>query len=319
VTGVIVAAIIVGVPALAFTLWPLFRRGGARTFLALPPDEREQLTEAKAAALKALRELEFEHGAGHLSDDDFVELRARYEAEAARVLVALDQLAPRPGRAPAAPAAATGAAGWRHPVAASVAGVLLVAFGVALGVGIVRYTAPDTAAMSPMPGGSRMSSAPTADAPMMGQATIGAARPTAGEREITPEILQGMLGAAREALAAGRYQEAIMAYEAILKRQPKNTDALTHLGLILAMAARGDQADVMLRHALDFFGRALAVDPGYAPALLYRGNALYQQQQFAEAVSSWEKFLAVAPPGEERQQVTRMIAQAKAQAGKPAK
>src|SRR5207302_1390798 len=83
-------------PAVAFALWPiLWRREGGPTFLPLPPDAREQLQERKRAALRALRELDFEHGAGHLSDADHAELRARYESEAGAVLTELDRLGAR--------------------------------------------------------------------------------------------------------------------------------------------------------------------------------------------------------------------------------
>src|SRR4030095_12717776 len=91
--GALVVAALIATPALVFVLWPLLgraRRG--RTLLALPTDRRQELAEEKRAALGAIRELEFEHGAGHVSDADFAELRARYEAEAATVLAQLDRL-----------------------------------------------------------------------------------------------------------------------------------------------------------------------------------------------------------------------------------
>ena len=47
-TGVLLAALAIGIPALVFALWPLLRRGGATTsFLPLPADGREQLLERK--------------------------------------------------------------------------------------------------------------------------------------------------------------------------------------------------------------------------------------------------------------------------------
>ena len=93
-TGILVAAAAIGLPLAFFVAWPLIRHRGAPVLLPLPPDPREPLLERKAAALRALRELDFEHGAGHVSDDDYAELRARYEAEAAAVLSELDHLAP---------------------------------------------------------------------------------------------------------------------------------------------------------------------------------------------------------------------------------
>jgi hypothetical protein len=99
--AVALAVVVIGVPALVWTLWPLLRRNEARrAFLPLPPDAREQLGEQKRRVLRTLRELDFEHDAGHISDDDYADLRARYEAEAATILGELDRLgAPRPTEA----------------------------------------------------------------------------------------------------------------------------------------------------------------------------------------------------------------------------
>lgn len=295
-TGALIAAVVVGVPALAFTLWPLLRRqGGAAPLLALPPDEREQWLEAKSAALRALRELAFEHDAGHISDADYAELRARYESEAAAALTALDRLGavappqtvPREGREAAAPGR-----GWRHPVALAASGAALLIFGVLLGVGIVRYTEPD-----PM--------AATASVPPMAAAPDTTA--TGGApRSVSPEMMRGMLQAARGSLAEGRYSEAIAAYQAVLKRDPKNVDAMTHLGLIVAIGGHADSA-------LETFDKALAIDPGYAPALLYRGQVLYEaKNDVAGAVRAWERFVEVAPSAEDRERVKKLIAEAKA-------
>jgi len=145
VIGILIATAVIGVPALAFTLWPLLvSRGARRTFLAVPPDAREQLLEQKQRLLRSLRELAFEHEAGHVSDDDYAELRNRYESETAAVLTELDRLretsAPRTSTPTAAPARR---AAWRHPAAVAASVVALVAFGVALGAGIVRYATPD--------------------------------------------------------------------------------------------------------------------------------------------------------------------------------
>ena len=305
--GVAVVALVVGVPALVFVLWPLLgqdRRG--RTFLPLPPDRRQELSEEKRVALAAIRELEFEHAAGHVSDADFAELRARYEGEAAAILTELDRLGPA---APPPPEPRRSA--WRHPAALAAAAVLLVAFGIAVGAGIVRYTEPDPMAGRPSPGSRPLAELPR-EAPG-GDAAPGAsnAPAIAPGRPIPPEMLRGMLQAARSSLAQGRYSEAIAAYQAVLKRDPNNVDATTHLGLILAVGGGPEHAD----RALEIFDRALAIDPSYLPALLYRGQVLYEaKHDVAGAVRSWEKFVALAPPGEDRDRVAKMIRDA--QAGK---
>lgn len=305
--GVTLTIVAIGVPAVGFAVWPLLRRRGGGALLPLPLDAREQLEEDKRAALRALRELAFEHDAGHVSDTDYADLRARYEAEAAQVLAELDRLGPAPTAAAVVePAAVTPRQrGWRHPLAIGVTAVALVAFGVALGVGIVRYTEPDRMAGAATPPSGRSPAGP--DAPSAANAPRG---------PVTPEILHGMLQAARSSLFAGRYNEAIAAYQAVLKREPANVDAMTHMGLIAAIAAQGEHGPEMVDRALQLLDRALALDPDYAPALLYRGQILYEERKDVPgAIASWEKFIAVTPPGEDRDRVAKLLSDARAQAG----
>ncbi|OLC11894.1 MAG: hypothetical protein AUH29_18235 [Candidatus Rokubacteria bacterium 13_1_40CM_69_27] len=299
VTGVALVALVIGVPVATFTLWPLLRRNaGPTTFLAVPPDGREQLVERKRQVLRALREITFEHEAGHVSNDDYADLRARYEAEAAQVLTELDRLGGERQPPAAAPgrAEAPARAGWRHPLALAACAAALVAFGILLGAGIMRHSGPDPAAGVAMPG-SRPLAALEAPAATPGES---------GPRAISPEMLRGMLQAARASLLEGRYGEAIAAYQAVLKRDPKNVDALTHLGLIVAIGGHADTA-------LETFERALAIDPAYPPALLYRGQVLYETKRDADgAIRSWEKFLKVVPAGEDHERVKRLIAETRA-------
>ena len=112
----------------------------------LPADAREPLLERKRAVLRALRELAFEHEAGHIADDDYADLRARYEAEAGEILTELDRLGPvaDPAARRAPRARRGGARGWRHPAAMAAGAVALLVFGIALGAGVVRYTTPET-------------------------------------------------------------------------------------------------------------------------------------------------------------------------------
>ena len=250
--------------------------------------------------LRALRELDFEHEAGHVADDDYDDLRARYEAEAAEILTELDSLGPAVPAPPAgrqAPAAVP--RGWRHPAAVGAGAVALLVFGIALGAGVVRYTTPEPGPVTPAPG-----SRPLAP-PLAGGAGSAPTAPGTSGRALSPEMLQGMLQAARASLFEGRYSEAIAAYQAVLKRDPKNVDAMTHLGLIVALGGHADQA-------LETLDRALALDPNYPPALLYRGQILLESKRDPQAaIASWEKFLAATPPGEDRDRVAKMIQEAK--------
>ena len=296
------------VPALALVLWPLLRGTGAESATAPegPRDDRRlELEEEKVALYRALRELQFDHDAGHLSDADYDGLRERYETRAAALLTELDALGPAPApREPVAPAPAPAPAAtpWtRQPAAMAAGAVLLVVFGVVIGINASRFTEPDQTVTPP---GARLpvpGAGPDAGGSPVGPPNV---RLEPG-KPIPPEILAGMLNAARQSLFDGNYSQAIAAYQAVLKRDAKNVDALTHMGLIVAI---GGHADV----ALETIDKALAIDPRYPPAYLYRGQVLFEQKQdYAGAVKAWESFLKLVPRGEDHDRVVALVETAK--------
>ena len=304
-TAQVIAIAAVVLPAVAFVLWPLARgRRETATAHAVPPgDKRLELLEEKTAVYRALKELAFDHEAGHLSDDDYQALCSRYESRAAELLGALDALPPA---APAPePAAGRGAEtpasrSWtRHPVALAGGAVLVLVFGVVIGINAGRFTQPDETMTPP---GSRLPvpASPETGGPMPPMAGVEPGKP------IPPAILAGMLGAARQSLEDGRYSEAIAAYQAVLKRDPRNVDAMTHLGLIVAVGGHADAA-------LEAFDKALAIDPQYAPIYLYRGQLLYEvKQDYPGALEAWERFLALVPSGEDHDRIAALVKQARA-------
>ncbi len=285
--------VIVALPALAFVLWPLLRRGTSQAgLLPIPYDRWDELAEEKRAIYRALKELDFDHEAGHLSDGDYEAIRSRYESRAAQVLKELDTIEtsrPKserlsPGQPEKSVSEAPGRPWTRRPATLIAGALALMVFGVALGLGVARYSQPDPAAPPPV---------------SLPQALIDPSRP------ITPEALKSMLDAARQSLFAGRYQEAIAAYQAVLERDPKNVDAITHMGLIVATGGHGDQA-------LQAFDRAISLDPNYPPAHLYRGQVLYEtKQDYRGAIQSWEKFVRLVPEEENKALARRMIQEAR--------
>jgi len=312
----ILAIAALGAPALAVVLWPLLR-GTSRRRVASAMDpaghRRLELTEERNAIYRALRELAFDREADNLSEADYHGLRDAYEAKAADVLAALDALAPSPiddqvgapappGGVAAEPRAWPARSLGAHPLGMTAGAVALVVFGVVVGVGASRFTAPDQTVAPP---GSRIpiTIAPEAAAP---PAPAGSARSNTPTRAISPEMLAGMLRAARQSLGEGRYQEAIAAYQAVLRRDARNVDAMTHLGLIVAIGGHADTA-------LETFDRALAIDPGYPPAYLYRGQVLYEvKRDYRGAAAAWQRFLALVPTGEEHDRVKALLRDAEA-------
>jgi tetratricopeptide (TPR) repeat protein len=294
--GQLVAILLVTLPTLGFVLWPLWRaRGVPRPPSGIAPaDHRLELMEEKAATYRALREITFDYEAGHLSEDDYQGLRDRYEARAAELLAALDELGPAPPVADrVTPAAMPASRNWvRHPAVLTGGAALVLGFGIVIGLNVGRFAEPEqpmAAPGNPAPGGGP-------GAPM---AALAPGTP------VPPEVLAGMLSAARQSLQEGRYPEAISAYQAVLKREPRNVDAMTHLGLIVAIGGHADAA-------METFDKAAAIDPGYAPLYLYRGQVLFEvKQDYPGAVKAWERYLALVPRGEDHDRVAQLLKEAR--------
>ena len=294
---------VLALPALAIVLWPLLRgRADGAAPMGEPPrdDRRLELEEEKSALYRALRELQFDHEAGHLSDPDYEGLRERYETRAAALITELDALGPAPKKPASAKAASAPASestprvAWtRQPVTLAAGAVVLVIFGVVIGINAGRYTEPDQTMTPP---GARL------PVPAQGASPVGPPSVTIEPGEpIPPEMLAGMLRAARQSLFDGQYSQAIAAYQAVLKRDARNVDALTHMALIVSIGGHADTA-------LETLDKALAIDPKYPPAYLYRGQVLYEQKQdYAGAVKSWERFLVLVPKGEDHDRVVALV------------
>jgi tetratricopeptide (TPR) repeat protein len=172
-------------------------------------------------------------------------------------------------------------------------GAGLLVFGVILGVLVSRYSTP----APPEPG---MASAGP-EAPSM----VAPAPSSGPPRPLSKEMLQGMLQAAHASLDAGRYQEAIAAYTAILRRDPRNVEAITHLGVILAIA--GHHAD-----ALEAFDKALSIDPNYAHALWDKAGTQEALEDQAGAIQTLERFVRIVPTGPDRDRAQERLRTARA-------
>lgn len=73
------AAVVVGLALLWLVLQPIVAPAAPAAEVYEPPEPEET---PRGQALLALKEIEFDRATGKLSDDDFAELRARYERAA---------------------------------------------------------------------------------------------------------------------------------------------------------------------------------------------------------------------------------------------
>lgn len=186
--------------------------------------------------------------------------------------------------------------GWiRGPVGIAIAVAALVVFGV--GAGVVLSRRAPAAPGSARPAGRAVPGMPSA--PAMSAELLSLARET--EREDTPT--QKLLEFAHRALDQQNFALAIPAYKRVLARDPKNTEALTHVGLILYRANHADQA-------LARMDEALRIDPKYAHAHWDRAHILYEtKKDLAGAAKSLETFLTLIPQGQDTDRARALLAE----------
>ncbi|MBI1733974.1 MAG: tetratricopeptide repeat protein [Candidatus Rokubacteria bacterium] len=264
------------------------------------------------AAYAAIHELDEDLAAGRISAADHADLKARSERQAAALLSRLRTERPA-ARAPRAAAAAPRAPrlGAWSPMAMGLIAVSLVTFGVLLGVLATRFAAdePATATAAPPPGMS------PAGMPPAGPAPAAPPRPPASpalvalakEAEAENAPIKTLLEFAHKALDEGHMSPAITAYKQVLAREPKNVEAITHIGGILAQANHVDQALARL-------DEALAIDPRYAHAHWDRGQILQNgRQDYKGAAAAFARYLELAPKGEYAERARTMLAEARKQ------
>lgn len=71
---------------LFFIAWPLARKEAVAAEGELAESDLSDLLYRKDAAYAALKDLEFDHAAGKIDDDDYKEMRTRFEKEALSIL-----------------------------------------------------------------------------------------------------------------------------------------------------------------------------------------------------------------------------------------
>jgi mono/diheme cytochrome c family protein len=159
---------------------------------------------------------------------------------------------------------------------------------VLLGVGLWRYTLPR----------------------LPGETTV-TARAEARELKALSDKAK-KTGAVEDLLAWGRkafelkaFDQAAEAYLEVLKKDPKNVEALRRVGILLFMSGRSEEARLFLEIAQH-------ADPKAAEGWLFLGNLYFQEGRYQEAIAAWEKYLEVG--GEARERVQGLIAMARAQA-----
>jgi cytochrome c-type biogenesis protein CcmH len=246
---------------------------------------RAELLREGARLRAELRELEFDFQSGKHSEADFMALTSEIENKAVLVMAKLDVLPPpaiassrkekKPIQEPARNTERNRRrlSGWQL----AAGGSFLLLFGLALGIFLTQSLRP------------RMSEQDTITGDFM-TGTSGAA---------TAALLQE----GKQAFAKQEFAKAIEAFKLVLAQEPNQPEAHSYMGFILVQAGHGDGA-------LLAFEKALAVAPNFPMALWGKGMVLYQDKKdYPGARVVLEKLLQSMPPGEERNEVSKVLAE----------
>jgi cytochrome c-type biogenesis protein CcmI len=245
----------------------------ARRPVAWPADPTDQRDDV-ARAVSSLRDLEFARAAGTIASADYAQLRASLERDA------FARRAPEP----------RGVA----PVRTLVGAALIAAVAVGVAVFYLPPSAGDRA-----PGETVTGTVPQTDPLAALQARASA----------NPGDVPTQLALADGYVKAGRPQDAIPRYQAVLTKDPNNVAALDGLALILVASGSNDGA-------IGAADRVLAQRPKDPDALFVKGLALYRKQDWNGAVDVWTVYLDVGQYHFGSELVRSFYADARAKAGR---
>ena len=258
------------------------------------PDSPES---ARLPIYQDLRELEFDHQAGKLSDADYESLKQRYERQAAELLreagdaaaVVREPETREPEMTEPTPPRWTKRS-WMMAGGAA----LLLAGGVTLGLLLGQSLRPRTSPEDSMTGDFLTGTGPG------GIGQPGATSPAAALRQ------------GQEAFQRKDFKAAIPAFQTVLRHDPGHPAANAYMGMILAQAGHVDAA-------LEALDRALARTPNFPLALWAKGMVLFQDgRDPAGAREHLERLEGLLPEGEQRNAVRDIIARIGEQAREPA-
>ena len=251
--------------------------------------QRAQLLRERGRLRDELNELEFDFQSGKLSESDYAALKRDIATKGGLVMQQLTSL-PAEAKAkpqekktkqPPDPAAHSRFKRWQLITG----GIFLMLFGLTLGVMLTQSIRPRQGEGDTMTGGFM-----TGTSPVSGEA--GAA-----------------LAEGKQAFDRQDFPKAIEAFKKVFAADATNPEAHSYMGFILMQAGHGDGA-------LMAFEKALSRAPNFPMALWGKGMVLYQDKKdFAGAREIFERLLAMVPPGEERNEIAKVLAEIPASGG----
>lgn len=253
---------------------------------------KAQLLRERARLRNELTDLDFDFQSGKLSESDYAGLKQEIESKASAVIQRLDSLPPEPVSKPV-PAGKSSARNAKSGASQSqfrrwqiiAGGTFLMLFGLALGVMLTKSVR------------QRGSEGDT----ITGDFLTGTNSSSADVR--------AALNEGKQAFGNQEFPKAIEAFKKVLSADPNNPEAHSYMGFILVQAGHGDGA-------LMAFDKALSQAPNFPMALWGKGMVLYQgKKDYAGAREILERLLNLVPPGEERNEIVKVLAEIPATGG----
>jgi cytochrome c-type biogenesis protein CcmH len=247
---------------------------------------RAELLREQGRLKDELHELDFDFQSGKLSDSDYAELKQEVKTKSATVMQQVSSLPPEPivkksKEKAARPSDQRSTQGPNRSRRWQLVGggIFLMLFGLALGVMLTKSVRPR--------GGESDS--------MTGDFLTGTSSSASEARAALQE--------GKQAFARQDFPKAIEAFKKVLAADPNNPEAHSYMGFILVQAGHGDGA-------LMAFDKALSQAPNFPMALWGKGMVLYREKQdFVGAREVLEKLLNLVPPGDERNEIAKVIAE----------
>ncbi|MGE5307260.1 MAG: cytochrome c-type biogenesis protein CcmH [Alphaproteobacteria bacterium] len=263
--------------------------------------ERASVLQERARLYADLKELDFDYQAGKLSETDYTALRSEIETKAATVLEQLDRTSksvphkkpaekppaqPQPQPQTAGDKDRAGVRGWQL----AVGGAFLLVFGVTVGVLLTNS----------------LRSRDAGQGSITGDFLTGTGSPGGDSNEVASVLQEG-----KAAFSKQDWQKAIESFKKVLAVDPNQPEAHAYMGAILLQAGHADGA-------LMAFDKALSLNPNFPMALWGKGMALYQgKKDFAGARQVFEKLLQMLPPGQDRAEIEKIMAEIPQSGQKP--
>jgi cytochrome c-type biogenesis protein CcmH len=247
---------------------------------------RAQLLRERARLRDELAELDFDFQSGKLSETDYRALKSEIEVKGANVMQQLDALPAepvkklskdKPSRAIVEKTVTRQARSRRLQLITG--GAFLLLFGLGLGVMLTQSIRPRESESDSMTGDFMTGTTPSSS-------------------EARAALAEG-----KQAFAKQDLPKAIEAFKKTLASEPNNPEAHAYMGFILVQAGHADGA-------LMAFDKALSIAPNFPMALWGRGMVLYQHNKdYAGAREIFERLLNMIPPGEERNEIAKLLAE----------